>query len=396
MANFGMVESEQKLERSEKIRLCILGSTGSIGKSALQVVRSHPERFEVVALVAGSNSDELARQIIEFRPRVAALANEKAFLKLTKSIPTGLCCEIGCGTASIDEIVSRSDVDTVLAAIVGFAGLRSVIAALKANKVVALANKESLVCGGALVKDLVEAGHGRIIPVDSEHSAIFQVLQAQYPENIKSLILTASGGPFWQMPIDKFAEVTVEQALNHPRWKMGPKVTVDSATMMNKALEVIEAHWLFGIKEINVLVHPQSVVHSLIELIDGSQLAQLGVPDMKAPIAYALCYPDRLASVVVPLNLATVGKLEFYNIDDTKFPAVRLAKLAISQGGIATAVFNIANEEAVSLFLAGKLAFYRIVPFVEKALESYGNGEYSSFEELEEIISTVKAQLVVN
>lgn len=393
----GMVDCSPHQKHNGKVRVCILGSTGSIGKSALQIIRTNPEKFEVIALVAGSNSEELAKQILEFKPKIAALDSERAYLKLKGILPTNDCPELTFGANSIAEIVTRSDIDLVLAAIVGFAGLRSVLSALKANKIVALANKESLVCGGALVNDLVQSGHGSIIPVDSEHSAIYQVLQAQEKNNLKRVILTASGGPFWQKPLSEFKDITIEQALNHPRWKMGPKVTIDSATMMNKALEVIEAHWLFGMSadEISVLVHPQSIVHSLIELIDGSQLAQLGVPDMKGPIAYALRYPERIFNVMESLNLAKAYKLEFYELDNQKFPAVGLANEAIKQGGIATAVLNISNEVAVQAFLAGKISFCDIVPFVEKALNLYGDGTYSCYEDLDNINKVIREKLLI-
>lgn len=391
-----MVCCDPEKQQQGKTRLCILGSTGSIGQSALQVVRDNRDRFEVVALAAGSNVEELKKQILEFHPKVAALHDEKAFLKLEKVLPTSACNELSCGAKSIAEITTRQDVDVVLAAIVGFAGLRSVVAALSADKIVALANKESLVCGGAIIKKLLAEGHGKIIPVDSEHSAIFQALQGQSPDGLKSLILTASGGPFFKTPIEEFSTITVEQALKHPRWKMGPKVTIDSATMMNKALEVIEAYWLFGVSEeqISVLVHPQSIVHSLVEFVDGSQLAQLSHPDMKGPIAYALRYPERMPQVMLPLDLAKIGKLDFFPLDDKKFPAVKLAKEAIKKGGAATAVFNIANEVAVKSFLNEKVGFDKIVPFVEDALNNFGDKTYSSLEELEMIDREVRKILL--
>ncbi|MGI6523851.1 MAG: 1-deoxy-D-xylulose-5-phosphate reductoisomerase [Bdellovibrionota bacterium] len=391
-----MVCCDPEKQQQGKTRLCILGSTGSIGQSALQIVRDNRDRFEVVALAAGSNVEELKKQILEFHPKVAALHDEKAFLKLEKVLPTSACNELSCGAKSIAEITTRQDVDVVLAAIVGFAGLRSVVAALSADKIVALANKESLVCGGAIIKKLLAEGHGKIIPVDSEHSAIFQALQGQSPDGLKSLILTASGGPFFKTPIEEFSTITVEQALKHPRWKMGPKVTIDSATMMNKALEVIEAYWLFGVSEeqISVLVHPQSIVHSLVEFVDGSQLAQLSHPDMKGPIAYALRYPERMPQVMLPLDLAKIGKLDFFPLDDKKFPAVKLAKEAIKKGGAATAVFNIANEVAVKSFLNEKVGFDKIVPFVEDALNNFGDKTYSSLEELEMIDREVRKILL--
>ena len=385
--SFNKLESETK-----RIRLCVLGSTGTIGQNTLEIVRQNPELFEVVALAAGRNAEKLTAQIREFKPKAAALNSEEGYKELTELVPDG-SVELYAGADAIAELTARDDVDVVVAAIVGFAALKAVLRALKANKKVALANKESLVCGGMLVKRALEAGSGMIVPVDSEHSAIFQALQGQAEKSIKNLILTASGGPFWKMPKSEFATITPEMALKHPKWKMGPKITIDSATMINKALELIEACWLFEMKaeHVKVLVHPQSIVHSIVELIDGTQLAQMSVPDMKGPIAYALRYPARTESVLKPLNLAEIGILEFHPLDEEKFPAVTLARQAIAQGTAATAVMNAANEEAVAAFLKGAIPFTKIVSAVEGALARYGDRSYSTFEELVAIDNEVRA-----
>ena len=370
------------------INICVLGSTGSIGSSTLDVVRSHTGFFRVIALAAGANAPKLFEQIKEFRPRYVSVKNEQALedlKQLVSAAKAGGMPELSCGDEKIAALAALPEVDVVLAAIVGFAGLRSVISALQAGKMVALANKESLVAGGRLVEEALAGGGGTIVPVDSEHSAVFQALRGQEPENIKRLLLTASGGPFLLTPKEDFDKIKPEEALRHPKWKMGSKISIDSATMMNKALEVIEAHWLFGLEpeKIDVLVHPQSIVHSLIELIDGSQLAQLSVPDMKGPIAYALTYPDqRLPAVMNSLDLAGTGVLEFFPMDNDKFPAVNLARAALKEGGAASAVLNIANEVAVDCFLNRRLRFDQIVPFAAETLERHAGLDYGDFEEL--------------
>lgn len=385
-------------ERPERMRLCIMGSTGSIGVSALEVARRHPEHIHVHTLAAGGNVELLARQIAEFRPVRAAVRDPQALSRLAEilrqeGIPAP---ELYAGDLQGAEIAAADEVDVVLAAIVGLTGLRSVLAALKAGKRVALANKESLVAGGALVREAMQPRHAMLVPVDSEHSALFQLLEGEPRAGIARLILTASGGPFLKTPAGEFAAIDPARALQHPRWKMGPKISIDSATMMNKALEVIEAHWLFGagVDEIDVLVHPQSIVHSLVELTDGSQQAHLSVPDMKGAIAYGLLYPEgRLPGVMRPLNLAAVGTLEFLPLDHEKFPAVTLAREALRAGGAASAVFNIANEAAVNGFLQGALRFDQIVPFAARALERYAHRSFDCLEALLALDAEVRNDL---
>ena len=308
-------------------KVAVLGSTGSIGRQTLDVIGRYPDRFEV-------------------------------FGKVNSETPPD----------AIEAMVTHPDCDIVLVAIAGAAALRPTLAALKAGKTVALATKEVLVMAGDLV--MAAAAPGQIRPVDSEHSAIWQCLWGERPESVSRLVITASGGPFWAQPERDLDEVTVEDALNHPRWSMGPKVTVDSATLMNKGLEIIEARHLFGVplERIDVVIHPQSTVHSLVEFVDGSTKAQLGHPDMRLPIAVALAYPDRLPGVVEPCAMESVGRLDFHPLDDRRFPAVRLARAAAAAGGSRPAVLNAANEAAVQAFLAHELPFGRIVDLVEGAL----------------------------
>lgn len=380
------------------IDLCILGSTGSIGCSALEVVRSHSDIISIKALTAGKNVERLYHQIQEFTPEIVAVATPAARRELKERFagPDYRPKEILVGEEEIAALAAENSSNVVLAAIVGFAGLRSVLAAVEAGKKIALANKESLVCAGELVKDKVAASGAEIIPVDSEHSAIFQAMQGNTSKEIKDITLTASGGPFFRTPVEQLSSVKPEQALKHPNWSMGNKISIDSATMVNKALEVIEAHWLFSVavNRINVLVHPQSIVHSLIGFYDGTQLAQLSVPDMKGPIAYALSYPGRrLSSVMETLNLAEVSSLEFFPLDNEKFPAVSLARQTLNSGGALPAVFNIANELAVEAFLAERIGFTQIVAFVSEALSSFEGLTYTNFADLCEINGEIRADL---
>ncbi len=364
------------------LRLAIFGSTGSIGASALDIVRQFPQHFKVVALVAGSNSAKLNEQIQEFKPRLAALATPEAASRLDTS---GIACEVYSGEAAAAEIAAHPDVDTVLAAIVGSAGLRSTLRAIEAGKTVALANKESLVAAGALVAKAQAISRAQLLPVDSEHSAIFQSLHGQRRCDVAELILTASGGPFLHTPKEDLCSITPAQAVKHPRWSMGAKISIDSATLVNKALELIEAHWLFAVPQsaIRVQVHPQSIVHSLVAYTDGTQMAQLSVPDMKGAIAYALRFPHgRLPEVMRPLCLSQVGKLEFFEVDNERFPAISLARQALDAGGAMPALFNIANEEAVAAFCQGQLRFDRIVPLIESVLSRLGQQSYTNLDEL--------------
>jgi 1-deoxy-D-xylulose-5-phosphate reductoisomerase len=363
-----------------KRRLAILGSTGSIGASTLDVARRHPERFEVMALAAGRNDAALLAQCIEHRPRHAVLADAAAAERLDAGLrANGLATQVRHGPAALEEVAAGSDVDVVMAAIVGAAGLPATIAAARAGKTVLLANKEALVMSGALFTAAAAEGGATLLPIDSEHSAVFQSLPRGFVcgrageferSGARRIVLTASGGPFRTTPLERLAKVTPEQACNHPNWVMGRKISVDSATMMNKGLEVIEAHWLFAapLEAIEVVVHPQSVIHSMVEYHDGSVIAQLGAPDMRTPIACALAWPERMASGVGPLDFARLGKLEFERADETRFPCLKLAGEAIRLGGTAPAALNAANEVAVEAFLGGRLPFPAIAEVIEKVL----------------------------
>ena len=361
-------------------RIAILGSTGSIGTSTLDVAARHRDRFEVVALAAAKNDALMLQQCIAHRPRHAVMADADAAERLRKALAgQGLHTEVSCGSAALERIVTLAEVDAVMAAIVGAAGLPATLAAARAGRDVLLANKEALVMSGALFMAAMVEGGGALLPIDSEHSAIFQSLPRGFAcgrggeldrAGVRKLILTASGGPFRTTPVERLARVTPQQACAHPNWVMGPKISVDSATMMNKGLEVIEAHWLFGapLESIQVVIHPQSVIHSMVEYRDGSVVAQLGAPDMRTPIAFALAWPERIDAGVAPLDFATLGSLEFDRVDPLRFPCVRLAAEAIRQGGTAPAALNAANEVAVEAFLAGRLPFTGIPGIIERVL----------------------------
>ena len=361
-------------------RLAILGSTGSIGESTLDVVARHPGRFEVVALAAGRNHERLAAQCERFAPRYAAMADEAAAETLRAALAAkGLATEVLGGPASLEQVAAAAEADAVMAAIVGAAGLPATLAAARAGKQVLLANKEALVVSGSLFLAAIAEGGGALLPIDSEHSAIFQSLPRGFTcgrageaarAGVRRILLTASGGPFRETPLGRLAAVTPDEACAHPNWVMGRKISVDSATMMNKGLEVIEAFWLFGapLEAIEVVVHPQSVIHSMVEYHDGSVIAQLGAPDMRTPIACALAWPERIAAGVAPVDFTALGALEFGPVDDGRFPCVRLAFAAIRRGGTAPAILNAANEVAVASFLAGRLAFTAIAPVIENVL----------------------------
>jgi 1-deoxy-D-xylulose-5-phosphate reductoisomerase len=344
-------------------RVAILGSTGSIGTTALQVLRRHPDRFRVTAVTAFANAELLGRQVAEFQPAFAGLVEET----------TTQSSQWRCGDGCLVEAASRSDVDIVLNAVVGAAGLDATLAALEHGKRVALANKESLVTAGQIVMAAAKAGGGEIVPVDSEHSAILQCLGGRDTAEIRKLVITASGGPFREWSSDRIRGASVADALRHPTWQMGRKITIDSATLANKALEVIEAHFLFGIAydRIEVVVHPQSIVHSFVEFIDGSVLAQLGVPSMELPILYALTHPERIPDTGIPrLDPVTMSQLTFEPVRSRDFPMLELGIRAGIRGGSAPAVYNAANERAVSLFLGGQITFGEISAAVEEALDS--------------------------
>jgi len=351
-------------------RLAVLGATGSIGTQTLDVVRLFPDRFDVRALTCGANVDLLTEQAREFRPEVV-VAGSAPKAKTLRHRLSSLDIEVLAGEAGLRHVAARDDVDSVVAAVVGFAGLVPVLAALRAGKRVALANKETMVVGGDLVQEAVEEGDGELLPVDSEHSAIFQCIAGESERTVEAVVLTASGGPFRTRPANTFDDVTVDEALNHPNWSMGPKITIDSATMMNKGLEVIEARWLFDltVDEIQVLVHPQSIVHSMVAFADGAVKAQLGVPDMKVPIQYALSYPSRWPAPHERLDWSEVSRLDFEQPDTDKFPCLQLAYDALDAGGTAPAVLNAANEQAVSLFLEEEIAFVDIPRAIEDAMD---------------------------
>ena len=351
--------------------IAILGSTGSIGRSALEVIAGFPDRFRAVYLSANRNIDLLRDQINRFRPKGVVVSDPERAAARRSSVGHGV--EIMCGAEGLLEAAGRDDVDVVLSSLVGFAGLKPTLRAVEAGKVVALANKETLVVGGELIMKSVRAGRARLLPVDSEHSAIFQCLQGEDPRTIERLVLTASGGPFLKVGKEKFPGITVAEALNHPTWRMGNKITIDSATLMNKGLEVIEAFWLFGVppEKIQVVINPQSIVHSMVEFVDGSMKAQLGIPDMKLPILYALAYPERPATASRRIDFETLRELTFYPPDTEKFECLPLAFRALQMGGTAPAVLNAANEVAVQMFLDGELSFSAIPFVIRDALNAH-------------------------
>ena len=352
--------------------ITILGSTGSIGLSTLDVVRQHPDKFSISCLAAGLDVKVLAEQIKEFRPAAVSVKDSESAKNLEKLLGD-YKPEILYGVEGASTIAAADGSDMVVSAIVGAAGLVPTVSAIKAGKHIALANKETLVVAGQLVSDLVKKHNVRLLPVDSEHSAIFQSLEGHRKEDVERIILTASGGPFRNTPAEELKNVSLEQALKHPQWSMGAKITIDSATMMNKGLEVIEAHWLFTVpaEKIDVLVHPQSIIHSMVEYIDGCVMAQLGSPDMRAPIAYALSYPERCVSGIQRLDLIKVGTLTFQEPDMVRFPALRLALDALKAGMTYPAVLNAANEIAVAAFLNKKIGFTDIAATVEKTMEAH-------------------------
>jgi 1-deoxy-D-xylulose-5-phosphate reductoisomerase len=360
------------VERAEVPNVAILGSTGSIGRMALEVIRSLGAEFRPVALAAGSRVEILAAQAAETGARVVSVRDHEAALALEDALPPGVRPEVLTGAAGLAAIAAGADVDIVLAATGGGAGLPAVLAAVRAGKRLALANKESLVMAGGLVMAEAARTGAQVLPVDSEHSAIFQAMACGRREEVARVILTASGGPFYRRAAEDLAAVTPEEALNHPTWSMGRKITIDSATLMNKALEIIEAHHLFGLEadQVRVLVHPQSTVHSLVEFRDGSVLAQLGPPDMRAPIQYALTYPERRPAPWPRLDLVTLGTLEFEEPDTRKFPALDLGFEVVRRGGTLGAALAGADEVAVEAFLQGRLRFTDIVPLVRRVLDA--------------------------
>ncbi|MDU0460599.1 MAG: 1-deoxy-D-xylulose-5-phosphate reductoisomerase [Geobacteraceae bacterium] len=363
--------------------ITILGSTGSIGVSTLEIVSAHPDRFRVVAMTAGKNLELFARQIRAFSPRIAVVASGDDVARL-KEMCSGLDVAILGGVEGLIAAATADETEMVVAAIVGAAGLVPTAAAIRAGKDIALANKETLVTAGHLFMDMVAEYGVRLYPVDSEHSAVFQSIEGHRSTDIEKIILTASGGPFLNTPAEQLKKVTVRDALNHPNWSMGKKITIDSATMMNKGLEVLEARWLFdtGVEKIEVNIHPQSIIHSMVEYVDGCVIAQLGTPDMKAPIAYALSYPERVATGVKPLDLTTFSGLTFFKPDLDKFPCLGLAYRAISEGESMPAVMNAANEIAVDAFLDGRIGFVQIAETIERTMNAHCAHKLVSIDEV--------------
>jgi 1-deoxy-D-xylulose-5-phosphate reductoisomerase len=354
--------------------ISVLGSTGSIGVNTLNVVRQHPGKFRIMGLVAGENISLLKSQILEFKPKLVSVATEKLAIELAKTLPPLPDLSVLSGLEGCIHVATIPEVKLVVSAIVGSKGLLPTLKAIETGKEIALANKETLVMAGKLVMTAAKANKVRVIPVDSEHSAIFQCLRGNRRAEIRRIILTASGGPFLRMTREQMRHVTLEEALRHPRWKMGKKITIDSATMMNKGLEILEARWLFNVDYdlIDVHVHPQSIVHSMVEYHDGSVLAQMGNPDMKLPIAYALAYPARMkSSDSTFLDLPGIGKLEFFKADHDRYPALGMAYRAGRIGGTLPAVMNGANEKTVEAFLHHQISFYEIVELIEKVMSMH-------------------------
>lgn len=364
--------------------ISILGSTGSIGRNALEVIAANPSHFRVAGLTAYRNVALLAEQIERFRPSAAALIDEDEAARLRERLGPSSPTKILWGAEGYNEVATLNGARTVISAMVGAAGLLPTIAAIDAGKDIALANKETLVMAGGIVVEKARAKNVALLPVDSEHSAIFQCLEGHTTKNLRRIILTASGGPFLHRAADELGAVTVEEALKHPNWKMGPKITIDSATMMNKGLEIIEAMWLFSVDvdKIDVVIHPQSIIHSMVEYVDGSIIAQLGVPDMRVPIAYALSYPDRLFSEHHRLNICEAGTLDFFAPDREKFTSLELACRAARVGGTAPAVLNASNEVAVNAFIAGLIGFLDIAEIIGETLERHTPHKPSTIEDI--------------
>jgi 1-deoxy-D-xylulose-5-phosphate reductoisomerase len=363
--------------------IVILGSTGSIGVNVLNIVRAHPGRYRVLGLAAGRNVDLTEAQAREFSPRIVSLSMEKDARELSDRLGKD-APRIVHGEAGIREVATAAGADLVVSAVVGAAGLPPTWAAIDAGIPVALANKETLVMAGALVIDLAAKRHVPLLPVDSEHSAIFQSLRGHDRREVRRIILTASGGPFRRRDPGTLGAVTREEALNHPTWKMGRKITIDSATLMNKGLEVIEARWLFGVppEKIDVIIHPESIIHSMVEFQDGQIIAQLGMPDMKGPIGYALSYPERLPDVMPKLDLTSIGRLNFHAVDRQAFPCLDLAFEALRRGRDAPAVLNGANEAVVEAFLDGRIGFMDIPRIVSAVMETESGSELSNLEDV--------------
>ena len=378
-------------------KIALLGATGSIGRSTLDIVSRFPERYQVVALGGGKNISQLIALARRFQPQLLSVQEESGAAELIRALrDCGLSIPVMVGQSGAVAVASHAQADIVVAAMVGAVGLEPTHAALMAGKDVALANKESMVMAGRLLNQVAAATGAAILPLDSEHSAIWQALNGEPRKGVEKLILTASGGPFRNFSLAEMAKVTPAQAMRHPRWDMGPKITIDSATMMNKALEIIEARWLFDIvpERIEVLVHPQSIVHSLVEYVDGSVLAQLGLPDMRLPIAYALGYPERLALDLPKLDLAAIGQLDFIGADAQRFPALRLVRQALATGDSGAIAFNAANEVAVERFRQGEIGFLEIAEIVEQVLNTVVQEDFSTLTEILNFDAQVRQSLL--
>ena len=375
----------------EKRRIAILGSTGSIGRQALDVIRQHRDLFEVELLTANNSSDLLVSQAIEFEANAVVICNEDKYNEVADALQPHYI-KVFAGMQSVCDLVTSDSIDIVLTSMVGFSGLASTVAAVKAGKTIALANKETLVAAGAIVMDLAARHRARILPVDSEHSAIFQCLMGSAGADIEKIHLTASGGPFRTWTQEQIAKATRAEALNHPNWSMGSKITIDSATMMNKGLEIIEARWLFGTpgEKIDVVIHPESIIHSMVEYADGSVIAQMGHPDMREAIQFAFSYPERLTLDNRKLNFAELGSLSFFAPDQEKFPALGLAYEALRKGGNMPCIMNAANEAAVAAFLREEIGFYDITDVVRECMDG---ADFAATPSLEAIFETNEATL---
>ena len=383
----------------EKRHIAILGSTGSIGCQALDVIRQHRDLFEVELLTANNSSELLISQAIEFNANAVVICNEDKYSEVAEALNPHYI-KTFAGMQSVCDLVSSDTIDIVLTSMVGFSGLASTIAAVKAGKTIALANKETLVAAGEIVMDLARQHRARILPVDSEHSAIFQCLMGSAGADIEKIHLTASGGPFRTWAKEDIAKATRNEALKHPNWSMGSKITIDSATMMNKGLEIIEAKWLFGTPgdKINVIVHPESIIHSMVEYADGSVIAQMGHPDMREAIQFAFSFPERLSLNNQKLDFAKLGSLSFFAPDFDKFPALSLAYEALDKGGNMTCIMNAANEAAVAAFLQDKIGFYQITDVVRRCMDGIN---FVAHPDLDTIFATneetlIKAEEIIN
>ena len=379
-------------------RIAILGSTGSIGTQTLEVISAYPEMFRATVLVAGRNDGLLIDQCRQFRPALAVIADESRY-EAVKEVLEPLGIEVAAGAESVAQSLERDDVDMAVTATVGYSGLEPTIRAIRAGKDIALANKETLVVAGELINRLLQDSKSRILPVDSEHSAIYQCLVGEDISTVSKLIITASGGPFRQLPAENLSSVSVEDALRHPNWSMGSKITIDSATMMNKAFEIIEAHWLFGLpaEKIEAVVHPQSIIHSMVEFNDGSVKAQLGTPDMRLPIRYALGEAKRYATTEPTLKLSQYRTLTFEEPDMERFPCLSLASRALTEGGTTACVINAANEIAVAAFLNRRIKFPDIYATIDKTLQRINrvdNPEYSDYVAINAEARAVAAEIV--